>query len=84
MSDRLTAAVAELVDALRAELAAEARPTAADRLYDVDAAAAALGIARSKLYDLITAGELRSVKVGRRRLIPAQAVAEFIRQAGAA
>lgn len=83
MSDRLTAAVAELVDALRAELAAEV-PTAPDRLYDVDAAAAALGIARSKLYDLITAGELRSVKVGRRRLIPTQAVAEFIRQAGAA
>ena len=84
MSDRLAAALAELVEALREEVRAEAEagPRAPDRLYDVGEAASALGIQRSKLYGLIAAGELRSVKVGRRRLVPAGAVAEFIRQGG--
>ena len=83
MSDRLVDAIAELVEALREEVRAEAEagPRAPDRLYDVGEAASALGIQRSKLYGLIAAGELRSVKVGRRRLIPAGAVAEFIAQA---
>ena len=77
MSDRIEAAIRELADALRAELATEARP-APDRLLSVDEAAAGLGIGRSVLYGEMGAGRLRSVKVGRRRLIPAASIAEYI------
>jgi excisionase family DNA binding protein len=65
--------------AVRAELARQAPsgPTP-DRLYDVAEAAAALHVARSTLYQLIGTGALRTVKVGRRRLVPRSAVADFI------
>ncbi|MDP8905439.1 MAG: helix-turn-helix domain-containing protein [Chloroflexota bacterium] len=75
MSDRLAAAVAELVDALRDEL--RPAPYAPDRLLSVDEAAAAAGVGRSLLYDLIARGRLRSVKAGRRRLVPSSAIAEL-------
>jgi len=80
MSDRLALALAELVDALRAEIATEARPDAGapDRLLSVDEAAALLGIGRSRLYDELTAQRVRSVKVGRRRLVPSGAIADYI------
>lgn len=80
MSDRLQAAVAELVDALREELRAEteAGPRAPDRLLSVDEAAEALGIGRSSVYAEMAAGRLRSLTVGRRRLIPSSAVAERV------
>jgi excisionase family DNA binding protein len=81
MSDRLAAAMAELIEALREELRSETRPPAPDRLLDVDEASSALGIGRSKAYDLIAAGELHSVKVGRRRLVPAASIATYIRAA---
>ncbi|MEV0250111.1 helix-turn-helix domain-containing protein [Nocardia sp. NPDC050712] len=35
-------------------------------------------VGHSKYYELIASGELRSVKIGRRRFVTAQAVAEFI------
>ena len=80
MTDRLTAALAELVEALREEVRAEAvaDPRAPDRLLDVDTVAAMLSLGRSKVYGEIAAGRLRSVKCGRRRLIPAGAIAAFI------
>jgi excisionase family DNA binding protein len=40
--------------------------------------AVALRLGRSKLYELIAAGKLRSVKVGGSRRIPATALAEFV------
>ncbi len=85
MSDRLSAALAELVDAIRAEVRAEAHPAAPDRLLDIDSASASLGLGRSFLYREIAAGRLRTVKAGRRRLVPAAAIAEYItgRQAAA-
>jgi excisionase family DNA binding protein len=47
-------------------------------LYNIDDTCAALGgIGRSKLYELFAAGELVSVKVGRRRLVPASSIADF-------
>lgn len=46
--------------------------------YSVSEAAEAIGISRSKLYTLLARGELRSVRVGRRTLIPVQAVHEFL------
>jgi excisionase family DNA binding protein len=84
MTDRLDAAVAELVAALREEIATARPAMAPERLLDVDEAAAALGVGRSTVYGEIAAGRLRSLHVGRRRLLPASAIAEFIARVAAA
>jgi excisionase family DNA binding protein len=41
-------------------------------------AAQALGISRSKLYELLRAGTLESVRIDRLRRIPIQALHEFV------
>lgn len=41
-------------------------------------AARGLGIGRTKVYELMAAGALRSVKIGRARRVPASALAEFV------
>jgi excisionase family DNA binding protein len=84
MSDRIEAAIRELADALREELAAEAgtRAPAPDRLLSVDEAARMLGVGRTSLYQEIQAGRCRSVKVGRRRLIPESSLAEYASGSG--
>ena len=46
----------------------------------VEEAAHQLGIGRTITYGLIATGALRSLKVGRRRLIPVAAIDEFIDQ----
>lgn len=51
-------------------------------LYDVDEAAEALRLSRSALYELIRSGQLRSVKAGRRRLVPVAALAEYVARLG--
>jgi excisionase family DNA binding protein len=78
MSDRLTTAVMELVAALRHEIATERRPTERepDRLLSIEQAARALGIGRTALYSEIGAGRIRSIKVGRRRLVPSSSITE--------
>ena len=78
MSERLTAAVTELVAALEDEIATQRRPSGRepDRLMSIEQAARALGIGRTALYSEIGAGRIRSVKVGRRRLIPSSAISE--------
>jgi hypothetical protein len=43
-----------------------------------DARHALGGIARATLYDLLNRGELASIIIGRRRFIPATAIAAFI------
>ena len=75
----IRAAVDGLVAALLAAVM-EAAPVggAPDRLLDIESASAMLGIGRSRLYAEIGAGRLRSIKVGRRRLVPAGAIADFI------
>ncbi len=65
-----------ILAAVRAESAAS--EGAPDRLLSVDEAAGALGIGRSALYGELQAGRLRSVKVGRRRLVPSGALRDFI------
>jgi excisionase family DNA binding protein len=80
VSDRIEAAIRELAEALREDLAAEARlagPGLPDRLYSVDEAAALLGIGRTALYGEIQAGRCRSLKVGRRRLVPSSAISDY-------
>ena len=49
-----------------------------ERLHSVEAAATRLGITRRETDRRIVAGELRSVKIGRRRLVPESALVEFM------
>ncbi|UGQ58976.1 helix-turn-helix domain-containing protein [Rhodococcus pyridinivorans] len=58
----------------------EELPAAVARLHRIDAACGRLGIGRSKLYELMDAGEIRSVKIGRNRLVPESAITEFIQR----
>lgn len=53
-------------------------------LYRVDEAAEALRISRSVIYELIRSGQLRTVKVGRRRLVPVQALDDYVASLGVA
>ena len=45
--------------------------------------AAALGVGRTAVFELMRTGELRSVKIGKSRRIPADAVAEYVAGLGA-
>ena len=47
-------------------------------LYTVDEAAQRLGIGRSHTYVFVLRGDIRSVKIGRSRRVPAEALDEFI------
>jgi excisionase family DNA binding protein len=47
-------------------------------LHQVSEAVELTGIGRSKLYELMGSGELESVKCGKRRLIPAEALMAFV------
>jgi excisionase family DNA binding protein len=46
----------------------------------VDEAAERLRISRWTLYNLIRSNQLRTIKIGRRRLVPASAIAECLDQ----
>jgi excisionase family DNA binding protein len=46
--------------------------------YSVVQAGAALGVSRQVIYSLIQRGELRTVKAGRRRLIPATEITRLL------
>jgi excisionase family DNA binding protein len=79
VDDQLRAAVEQLVTAIVAAVRAELpEPGAPDRLLSVEEAAHALGIGRSMVYALVADGRLRSLKVGRRRLVPSSALAELV------
>lgn len=56
----------------------EALITEPPRLIKVEDAAKLLNIGRSAVYDLIRSGRLRSVKIGKSRRIPREAVDEVI------
>jgi excisionase family DNA binding protein len=51
----------------------------AKRAYRVSEVAEAYGIGRTKLYDLIKEGKLHTVKVGGRRLIPAESLEALLK-----
>jgi len=50
------------------------------RLLTVDEAAQRLGIGRSHAYIYVLRGELESVKLGRSRRVPADAIDEFVKK----
>jgi excisionase family DNA binding protein len=58
------------------------RPVVPAVLYRVDEAAEALRLSRSSIYELIRSGQLRTVKHGARRLVPVDALGEFVRSLG--
>ncbi|MDX3588241.1 MULTISPECIES: helix-turn-helix domain-containing protein [Streptomyces] len=66
-------------DALRT-LMAERQSAGDTTLVALTVAEAArrIGIGRTKLYEYISSGEIRSVKIGSLRRIPAEAVGEFL------
>jgi excisionase family DNA binding protein len=43
-----------------------------------DAGKALVGLGRTKVFELIASGELRTVKIGRRRFVPVSAVEEYV------
>jgi excisionase family DNA binding protein len=47
-------------------------------LLSVPEAATSLGLSKTMLYELIRSGRLRTVKQGRRRLVPVGALAEYV------
>ncbi len=47
-------------------------------LYRVDDAARVLSLSRSVMFELLRSGRLRSVHEGRSRLIPAEALREYV------
>ena len=49
-------------------------------LVGVEEAAAILSLGRSKAFELVAAGEIESLKVGRRRLIPVQALDTYVQR----
>jgi excisionase family DNA binding protein len=50
----------------------------AQRLYTVPEAAAVLGLSRATVYRLMGEGRLESVRVGRARRIPQEAIDELV------
>lgn len=51
-----------------------------DLVLTVDEAAERLRVSRWTLYNLIRSNQLRTVKIGRRRLVPVDALAEYLNQ----
>lgn len=49
-------------------------------LLTPDEAARALAVSRARVYELMRAGELRSIRIGSSRRVPREAVATFIEQ----
>ncbi len=47
-------------------------------LYDLRQAASVLSVGRSKLYELMNDGAIKSVKIGNRRLIPAEGIEAYV------
>jgi excisionase family DNA binding protein len=79
VSARLEAALAELAEAIRDEVRAELanRVDGPPEMLSIASASRRLAMGRTAVYDAIGRGDLRSLKVGRRRLIPADALAEL-------
>ncbi len=52
--------------------------TATRMLYDINETGQALSVGRTMVYKLIESGDLTPVKIGRRCLIPADAIENYI------
>jgi excisionase family DNA binding protein len=54
------------------------------RLYPIDEAAVLLGIGKSNIEGLIRDGVVETVTIGRRRLVPAEAIDDYVERLKAA
>lgn len=52
--------------------------------YSVEETMQATGLGRSTVYELLGSGELESIKVGRRRIVPVDAITQFMNSKRAA
>lgn len=59
-----------------------AYPRAA-RLLAIEEAARQLGVGRTTIFGLVATGDLRTVKIGRRRLVPIEAINELVERLSA-
>ena len=82
--DRLVAELADRIDQRLERLSSGRAPAAGPRGYDIKEAAERLGVSQTKMKELLVSGEVPSVKVGRRRLIAASAIARLLDGAEAA
>ena len=57
----------------------KAAPSPEKQLYRVRDAMVVLSLGRSSIYEQIRSGRLRTVTQGRSRLIPASAIAEYVK-----
>lgn len=64
-------------DAVSYRQGVEVAVSQAERLYTVDQAAKILACGRGKIYAMIRESEIRSVKIGKLRRIPASALKEL-------
>ena len=48
-------------------------------LLNVEEAARRLGIGRTKMYALISAGDVETVNIGRRRLVPPECLEDYVK-----
>ena len=48
------------------------------KLFTIDEAAAQLRVSRWSVYNLIRSGQLQTIKIGRRRLVPLDALTECL------
>ena len=65
-------------------MTAEALAPQATRLHNIKSTELRLSISRTQVFKLIASGRLRSVKIGNRRLVPEQAIVDFINELDAA
>lgn len=77
LSPNVERALRDLARAVTDELGPPDPPTPPE-LIDIPTAARRAGVSRATFYRLLEQGQVRSVKVFRRRLIPSDAIAEFI------
>jgi excisionase family DNA binding protein len=54
------------------------RDRSTPRLLSIKQAVYELGIGRTALYELIAARKIKTVKIGRRRFVPSEAIDDFI------
>jgi excisionase family DNA binding protein len=76
----IRAAADALADAILATVCAVAvsHEAGPEQLLSIDQAAVLTGVGRTTVYAAIGDGRIRSIKVGRRRLVPASAISDLL------
>jgi len=72
--------IEDVLDAVREAVLDALNAHEAPRCLSVDEAAEQLGVSRRTLASLVHGGEIRSIKVKRRRLIPVEALEQYVEQ----